>query len=208
MPVSISFPRPKATLTNTVNENVEFDTPTIVGDAIELRVFLDNLTIDVLNIVDLSVAPITWTAAGTSLTGIAGSFSDVRIGDVITSTSGTDFASSQTVASVSVDGSTLTFAPAADGNADSGQAGSTLTFTPGDIDSTLYYIRLTHSTSGNNLTITPSISCFDGSLVADGAVNDGSDEVTYDDGVTFKTLPAFNINLDSYLTAARVAKLP
>ena len=205
MPIAVSINRPKLATTTTLNENIDFDPAVLVSDEIEIRVFLDNITIDPLAIVDLSVDPITWAAAGTTITGVAGSFSSVKEGDVITSTSGTDFANTQTVSSVNVDGSIVTFAPAADGNTDSGNGASTLTITPGDLDTTLYYVRLKNAVSGTNLTVTPRISCFDGTLVAEGGTADDSDDVVFADG-TIKNLTPSVINLDTYLTNARVAR--
>ena len=208
MAIAITLDRPVLTATSQVMENIEVGTAVAAGTDIDFRVFVDDLTIPAVTIVDLSVAPITWTLAGTTLTGIAGSFSNVKVGDVITSTSGTDFANTQIVQTVAADGATLTFLPGADGVADSGNGASTLTFTAGstgDLDASLYHVKLAHSLSGSILTIVPTVSCHDGSLVFEGLTANNSDEAAYADG-TVKTLPAITINLDSYLTNARVPR--
>lgn len=195
MPIAIAFDRPKASATLTVNETIEVGTPTVASNYIELRVFLDNLTVD--NQVIAADPGISWT--GAVITGPAGTFDDVREGDVISSSTG--WVSGQLVSSVSADGSTVTASASADVDTNNEE----LTFTPGAIDSTLYYIRLNHSTTGNTLQVSPVISCLDGSGVADGATDDGSDEVDFDAG-TKKSLPSVNINLDGFLTQARVAR--
>lgn len=194
-PIAISFDRPKATSTLTVNETIDVATPTVASNYVELRVFLDDLSVD--NQVIAADPGISWT--GSVITGPAGTFDDVREGDVISSSSG--WVSGQLVSSVSTDGSTVTASASADVDTNNEE----LTFTPGTIDSTLYYIRLNHSTSGNTLTVVPVISCLDGAGVADGATDDGSDEIDFDAG-SKKTLPSVNINLDSFLTNARVAR--
>lgn len=196
MPISLNFTRPALATTVANTEDIDFSTPTIVGDAIEMRVYLDNLTID--NTVVPAAVGISWV--GTAITGTAGDFSDVRVGDVISSATG--WVSSQLVTAVAVDGSSVTASAIADVDTNN----EILTFTPGDIDSSLYFIRLNHSISGSSVVVTPTISCLDGTLVADGAVDDGDDEVTYGDGAV-KTLNSFTINLDPYLTNARVARV-
>lgn len=205
MPIAVTISRPKLDQTNSIMENIDVGTAATIADEVELRVFLDGITIDTEAIVDLSIAPITWTAAGTQITGIAGSFSNVREGDLITSTNGTDFASTQAVTAVAADGSTVDFAPAADGDGDSGQGAATLTFTPGDIDATLYYIRLKHTVAGSVLSVTPRISCMDGTGAIEGGTADDSDDVVFADG-TIKNYAASTINLDAFLSNARIAR--
>lgn len=193
--VDIAITRPKLAATNVVNETLAADTPVVTSSYIELRVYVDNLTID--NQVIAADPGISWT--GAIITGPAGTFDNVREGDVISSSTG--WVSSQTVSAVSVDGSQVTASASADVDTNNEE----LTFTPGNIDSTLYILRLNHSTSGSILNVTPVISCLDGSGVADGSVLDDDDEVTFTDG-TQKTLAGVAINLDSYLTQARVAR--
>lgn len=195
MPIAIAIERQKLDTTLTVNENIDVGTPDVSGDNIELRVFLDDVLID--NVVIAADPGISWS--GTSITGTAGDFSSVRAGDVLSSSTG--WVSGQIVDSVATDGSSVTMATAADVDTNNEE----LTFTPGTIDSTLYYIRLNNVISGQSLTVTPSISVFTGSKVSDGAVNDGSDEVTYDDG-GISNLAVTTINLDNFLTNARVSR--
>lgn len=195
MTISIAFNRPKATATNNVNETIDVGTAIATSDYVELRVFLDGITVD--NTVVTADPGISWT--GATITGPAGTFSDVRVGDVISSSTG--FVSSQVVNAINVDGSQVTASASADVDTNNEE----LTFTPGTIDSTLYYIRLAHTTSGNTLSVVPTISCFDGTLVEDGSTDDGSDDVTFAQG-TQKTLNGVTLNLDTFLTNARVAR--
>lgn len=212
MAISISLDRPAAALTNNVIESIEVGTATASGTDVDLRVFLDNLTIDTESIADLSLATgadITYASTGNTITtGVAGTFDNVRVGDVVSATVNTGDFSGQTVELISVDGLTLTLSANPDAQVGSQSAGETLVFTPGDIDSTLYFIKFTHTISGNNLVITPKVSCFDGSLVAEGVAGGtaDSDEVVFADG-SVKTLPVITINLDAYLTGARVARV-
>ena len=212
MPISFSFERPAASQTNTFMDDFDIGFPAVQPPAddltaFEARVVITGLVIDTEAIVDLSVSPITYASGGTVITGIAGDFSSVREGDVITSTSGTDFASGQAVVSVATDGSSVTFAPVSDGNTDSGSGAATLTFTPPAVDATAYIVRFKHTVSGNSVTVVPTIYCMDGTQVKEGSVVDGDDNAVIGDAATTKTLPSFTINLDSYLTNARVARV-
>lgn len=199
MVIPVSINRPTASQTLPVVNNLDADTNvTVTSNYIELRVFLDNLTID--NTVIAATTDISWV--GTTITSVNNDeFAAVRPGDVVSSTTG--FVSSQIVSAVSVDGTTITLATAADVDTNNEE----LTFTPGDIDSTVYFVRLAHNTSGSNLIITPSISTLSGTQVQDGAVDDGSDAevVTYADG-SVKTFPTASVNLDTFYTNARIAR--
>ena len=193
--VDIAITRPKLAATNVVNETLAADTPVVTSSYIELRVFVDDLTID--NQVIAADPGISWT--GAVITGPAGTFDNVREGDVISSSTG--WVSSQLVTAVNVDGSQVTASASADADGNNEE----ITFTASDIDSTVYFLRLNHSTTGSILNVTPVISCLDGAAVADGSVDDGSDEVVFTDG-TQKTLAGVAINLDQFLTNARVAR--
>ena len=159
---------------------------------------MDNLTISDTDITPLT--GITWAAAGTTITGAAGDFSNVRVGDVITSTSGTDFANTQTVTVVAADGSSVDFAPAADGNTDAG-TGNTLTFNPGTVDATLYIVRITHTDPMKSFTSNIEVAVFDGSIV--GANTDDED---FANG-TLQTTPDIpTINMETFYANCRIDK--
>ena len=196
MTVALNIDRPKLDTTTVVAETLTPGTVATVSDSFELRVYLAGVTID--NTVVAADPSISWT--GTTLTGPADTFDGVRAGDVISS-SGSGWTSSQIVQTVSADGTTATTDVAADNNGNN----ETLTFTPGNIDATLYYVKLDHVLAGNVLTLTPKIASFDGTLVADGATDDGDDNLTYSDG-TEKSLSPITFNLDSFLSSARVAR--
>lgn len=200
MAIAISLDRPVLTATNTVNENIEVGTAVASGNDIDFKVFLDDLTIP--DEVIAASADINWVGTAITATGAAvGAFANVKVGDVVSSATG--HTSSQTV-TVVTDSSNLIISAIAD--ADGGneqltfQAGST-----GDLDSTLYHVKLTHSVSGSILTVVPRIYCHDGSNVFEGSSADNSDDVLFSDG-TAKTLPAVTINLDDFLTNARVPR--
>lgn len=204
--INLSFDRPK--LNQTVSEDVTVDvaTPVINGSEIEIRFFLDNVQIDDIVLTDLSIEPITWVAGGTTISGGLDTFKDVRVGDVITSTSGTDFASGQIVTDVSVSFNSIEVDQPIDGDADSGQAGSSLTFTPGVLDTTLYILKLDHVINDTTLYIRPEVSRFDGSRVAEGLTDDDSDDLPFAEGNKRK-LATLRFDLDSYLTNARVSRV-
>ena len=195
MTVALNIDRPKLATTTVVAETLTPGTVANVSDSFELRVYLAGVTID--NTVIAASPGISWT--GSVITGPADTFNAVRPGDVVSAATG--FTSSQIVSTVSADGSTVTTDVVADADTNN----EILTFTPGDIDATVYYIKLDHTLSGNVLTLTPKVASFDGTLVADGATNDGDDNLTYSDG-TEKVLPALTYNLDTFLSNARVAR--
>lgn len=201
--INISFDRPKLDPEIVTNLVIDADPIAIVDNEITLRVFLDDVVIPPIDIVDLSVAPISWTTGGDTITGVIDTFNEVRIGDAVTSTSGTDFASGQVVTDVSTDGASVTVSPVIDGDVDSGQAGSTLTFNPGTLDTTLYVLKLIHNIEEEKLTVNIEAGVFDGNKVAEGTVIDGSDNQTFDDGKRRKITPLL-FNLDKYLCNARV----
>ncbi len=195
MTIALNFDRPKLDTTTAVMETLTPGTVATVSDSFEVRVYLAGVTID--NEVVAADPGISW--AGTTITGPAGTFDNVRAGDVVSSSTG--FVSSQAVTIVSADGSTVTV----DAIADVDTNNEILTFTPGDIDATVYYLKLDHVLSGSTLVLTPKISKFDGTLVADGATDDGSDDVVYADG-SEQSLQSITFNLDTYLSNARVSR--
>lgn len=200
MATAISFDRTAAVTTTTVNDSLESSAVTFsnpspnVTDA-EYRLFLDNLTID------NTVVPAGPTWATDTITGSPGDFSQVREGDVISSATG--WVSSQTVLSVAADGSTVTASAANDSAVNSGA--EAITFTPGNIDSTLFFLKPSFSFKNNIVTVTVQVSVFDGNQVAEGSTADDSDDVTFSDGVQ-STLGSFNINLDEFYSNARIAR--
>ena len=200
MAIAITLDRPVLTATSQVMENIEVGTAVAAGTDIDFRVFVDDLTIP--DTVVAASADIAWVGTAITATGAAvGAFADVKVGDVISSATG--WTSSQTV-TVKTDDSNLVASAVADTDTNNEiltfQAGST-----GDLDASLYHVKLTHSLSGSILTIVPTFSCHDGTLVFEGTTANNSDEAAYADG-SVKTLPAITINLDSYLTNARVPR--
>ncbi len=202
MPVPISITRPKLAATNVVNESIDFGTAAIPVDdatAIELPVYLSNLDIDDIVV---SAGP-TWSTASADVVGAPGDFSNAKPGDFLSTP--IDISTPIEVSSVSGDGSTITLAsnPPADTNSGS----EVVTVDPGAIDATVYILRLKHAVSGTSLVVTPTIYCLDGSAVEEGlGSQDDYDNATIGDATVVKTLPTATVNLDSFLTAARVAR--
>lgn len=205
MAISINLDRPVAAPTSSVSESIEVSTAVATGSDIDFKVFLDDLTIPTIT-TDTTFP--TWSTGGVIIQGAAGQFDDVRIGDVVSSAVDFNGANERIVAAVDLVlfQVTLTAAPAADATS----GAEHLTFTAGstgDLDSTLYHVKLTHVVNGTTLTVTPKFSCHDGNGVFEGnPVGDAnSDDVVFADG-NVKTLPSITINLDSYLTNARVPR--
>lgn len=204
--ITLNFDRPKLNQTLPDSVTLDVDTPVVSGDDIEIRFFLDNVLVDNQVINDLS--SITWDTVSPTITGGSGTFSSVRPGDVISSTSGTDFTSGQIVTDVSVTGNTVTLDAPADGNTDSGQAGSSLTFTPGTLDTTLFILKLTNviKEDTNILQVRPTVSTFTGTKSSEGTSDDDDDNLTFDDG-RVRRLATLQFDLDQFLTNVRKARV-
>ncbi len=202
MAISINLDRPVAAPTSSVSESIEVGTAVASGDDIDFKVFLDDLTIPTITTI---VGP-TWSTGSAIIQGASGDFDDVRAGDVVSSA--TDFNGAGERIVLSVDLALFQVTLSANPAADATSGSEALTFTAGstgDLDSTLYHVKLTHVVNGTTLTVTPKIACQDGSLVQEGSTADNSDDALFANG-TVKTLPSITINLDSYLTNARVPR--
>ena len=201
--------RQLATTTETLSETIDATLSNNGDDEFELRVFFQALTPDPQDIQDLAANNITWTAASDTISGNVNSFTNVRIGDAVTSTSGTDFASSQIVTAIAGDFSSITVSPNTDGATDSGQAGSTITFTAGDIDSTLAIFKIKRIINNTTLRFVVTGVSFDGTNVQEGLIDDNSDNATFADGAEITELSAAQpiiLQLEQYLTNARIEK--
>ena len=66
-------------------------------------------------------------------------------------------------------------------------------------------LKLKHEIKGDNLLIRPSVSSFKGDKVFDGTIDDGQDEVTFEEGNKRK-LATLRFDLDEYLTNARISR--
>jgi len=192
MPISIAGgTRPKSTVTNALTISllapaVTFDDAT---DSIIQYIQWENITPD----------PSSFTCASTTTTNeslnISGAnLTNVRVGDGITGTGipgGTTIATKPTATTA-----TLSQAATATGSV-------TVTITPPVLDANLYALKLTHTQSGQTLTVAISIWKADGS-VAKGTTTDTSTYDQYTEIVSQRR--TFDIDLDAFGTAARVAQ--
>jgi hypothetical protein len=116
----------------------------------------------------------------------------IRIGDVVT---GTGIASSSAVTAVS--GNTITL----NNNVTAGITGGTITFTPPETDAKLMGIQGNFTVSGTNLTLRLRAFAADGSKT-----NGPTDSTTVADMGTAVFDTNLRVNLDSFLSSARVAR--
>lgn len=199
MPIDVTVTRPKLEITNDFQISVIPSTAQTEGNKILLKVLLNHLVPD----------PITFTCSFTqdsdtiTLTNNTGNNIStlIRVGDVVSGV-GSPFDVGAYVTSVSVVGTavTLTISDTA-----STTGSSSLIFSVGTVDSTLYILELDHSGSGSNLVVRPAFYAFDGSKVAD-ANRDGDDDATITDASSKTNLALQTINIDSYLNNARLQR--
>lgn len=201
MPITLDFSRPKSVTTNTTNAVINAGTAVEVDTVQEESFFLP--------FTHASITPSSFNVSGCNLvlgnttitTTTANGFASVRVGDVITVSSGGGTIAANTVTAVnSTTSITLSVAP----SADSSSANSTvLTVTPPAITPTAWGIRLTYVRSGSVVSIRPTFFLYDGSLNgAAGTPNNASASINLVDSQG--NIPS--IDLDVFYTAIRVAR--
>lgn len=201
MPITLDFSRPKSVTTNTTNAVINAGTAVEVDTVQEESFFLP--------FTHASITPSSFNVSGCNLvsgnttitTTTANGFASVRVGDVITVSSGGGTIAANTVTAVnSTTSITLSVAP----SDNSSSANSTvLTVTPPAITPTAWGIRLTYVRSGSVVSIRPTFFLYDGSLNgAAGTPNNASASINLVDSQG--NIPS--IDLDAFYTAIRVAR--
>lgn len=199
MPINVTVARPKLNTTNNISISLSPDNPTQSDSKIFLKVFLNDLAPDPITFsctfVDAENTLTFTNNTGKNISNV------IRIGDVI-SGANSPFTVGAYITDISVVGNTVTVTV----NEDATVSGTeNLTFTAGQIDSTLYILELDHIASGSNLQVRPALYTFDGTKVLD-ANRDGDDDVLVTDAVGKATLALQSINIDSFLLNARLQR--
>lgn len=201
MPITLDFSRPKSVTTNTTNAVINAGTAVEV-DTVQEESFFLPFTHESITPSSFNVSGCNLVSGNTTITTTtANGFASVRVGDVITVSSGGGTIAANTVTAVnSTTSITLSVAP----SANSSSANSTvLTVTPPAITPTAWGIRLTYVRSGSVVSIRPTFFLYDGSLNgAAGTPNNASASINLVDSQG--NIPS--IDLDAFYTAIRVAR--
>lgn len=199
MPINVTVSRPKLNTTNNISISLSPDTPTQSGSKIFLKVFLNDLAPDPATF-SCTFVDTQNTLTFTNNTGKV--ISDViRVGDVI-SGANSPYSGTAYITDISVVGTAVTVTVS---EAATVSGTESLTFTAGQIDSTLYILELDHVASGSNLQVRPALYTFDGTKVLD-ANRDGDDDALVTDAVGKANLALQSINVDSFLLNARLQR--
>ena len=204
MPIDLDFSRPKSITTNVTTATITAGTIqefNAVGvNAEEAQFFPFN---------HASVTPATFTVSNCNLvasnqtitTTTPNGFASIRLGDVITVSSGGGTIAANTVTAInSTTSITLSVAP----SVSSTSANSTvITVTPPAITPTVWGIRLLYQKSGSVITIRPTLYFYDGSLGS--TVGTPSNAVTALNLVDSQGNPP-SIDLDAFYNGIRVAR--
>lgn len=162
MPITIDFNRPKSVTTNTTNATI---TP---GSAVEVDTGVEESQF--IPFTHSSITPSTFTVSGCNLTNgnavitttTANGFANVRMGDVVTVTSGGGTIAANTVIGIN---STTSITISVNATASSTTANSSvLQFAPPAISPTVWGIRLLYIKNGSVVTIRPTLYLYDGNL--------------------------------------------
>jgi hypothetical protein len=124
-------------------------------------------------------------------------FENVRVGDVV---SGDSIAEGSVVTAIAEDEVTLDLAPTADITDDS----ETITFTPPEVDGTLFVVKMTPRASNNNMDLRVTVANMNGTKVYDAG--EGADAATFVDGIRTKTMSSALLDGDLFLANARIAR--
>lgn len=199
MSIDLTVARPKLNTTNNVQFSISPASATFEGNKVFLKVHVDALTPN----------PVTFTSNFTedsnivTLTNNTGKniSESIRVGDVVSGAE-SPFQVGAYVTNISVTGLNVTLT-ISDTAAITGS--ETLTYSGGEIDSTLYILEVEHTASGSNVLLRPALYMFDGTKVKD-ANRDGDDDLTVADATTKANLAVQSINMDNYLQNARLLR--
>jgi len=185
--------RPKLSTSLALSTSVSADAVVESGNALTIRVKNPSFT------------PATFTVLANVTTGLdvitttGGGFANIRVGDVLNSTS---LDTNSVVVSKTIDNNSITVDLDATGTA----TGETITVTPGNIAATYYYVKLEHEFTGSKLKVTPTLYLFDGTKVAEGGTLDNTDNATINDYASIQPYSATTIDLDTFYTNARLPR--
>ena len=202
MTIALNIARPKLESANVVNVQIGTGAVTTAQNNIEMVVEIKGLqstpSPSFECSYDTSEAEITLT----NNTGHPIS-KYIRLGDLVTGDATAFPLGTEYVTSISEDGTQVTLGinviPDAVGTAQN------LTFTPEAVDSVLYILKLQHNVSGGNVTVTPKLYSFDGTQIRD-ADADGKDDSTSADAQSSKVFASHVINMDAFLSNARLPR--
>jgi hypothetical protein len=185
--------RPKLSTSLSLSTNVTADNPVETSNYFSVRVKNPSFTP-----AEFTVTANITTASDTITTTNSG-FANIRVGDILNSTS---LDTDSVVLTKSVDNNTITVSLDATGTA----TGESITVTPGTIAATYYYVKLEHEFTGSKLKITPTLYLFDGTQVAEGAALDNDDNALISNATSTQAYTPVTIDLDTYYTNARLPR--
>ena len=162
MPITLDFNRPKSTTTNATNATINAGTAVEVDTGLEESYFLPfthaSITPPTFNVSNCNLVATNTTITTTTSNG----FASVRVGDVITVSSGGGTIAANTVTAInSTTSITVSVAPTVSSTTTNS---TVITVTPPAIAPTTWGVRLTYVKSGSVVTIRPTLFLYDGSL--------------------------------------------
>lgn len=198
MTIGISFDRSKLDTTNSFVEDVNFKTPTITSNVIEVPIVIETLAIDAGSATILG----TYGTGSDLIDAAPGTFTNdvVRLGDVVQTSPSGDIPGATTVIAINSDAQIQISANPSAANGD-----TTLNITPPTVDATIGIMEIAVSIGGSILSLTPKVYLYDGTAVAD-PTGAAYDQATTAEASSNTPYAASTFNLDSYLTAARVSR--
>ena len=201
MPITLDFSRPKSVTTNSTNAVITAGTAVEVDTGIEESYFLpfthSSITPTAFNVSNCNLVASNTTITTTTANG----FASIRVGDVITVSSGGGTIAANTVTAVnSTTSITLSVAPSV---ASTSANSTVITVTPPAITPATWGIRLTYVKTGSVISIRPTFFLYDGSLNgATGTAANASASINLVDSQG--NTPS--IDLDAYYNNIRVAR--
>jgi len=189
MAISVSWARPKLVNTVTVASSLINKTLTEGASYYEFPVCIDNLVSTPVSLTGISIPNGSPTLTGTAL-----ELANVKVGSIIETAGTTSDLAANTYVTAKPTPTTLTLSTSALQTVTASTATATLT-----VDATIAICRITVVTSGEYVTLTPSIAQFTGATATDSNGN-GYDEVTYASSTKVSTGAGVKINLDTFLS--------
>lgn len=203
MPIDLDFNRLKSVITNPTTATITAGTiqefPAVGATAEESQFFPFNHG---------SITPSTFTVSGCNITSgsaiitttTANGFANVRVGDVVTVSSGGGTIAANTVLTISTTSITISVnATVSSTSANS----SVLQFAPPAITPTTWGIRLLYQKSGSVITIRPTLYLYDGSL---GSTVGTPTNATTAINLTDSQGNVPSIDLDAFYNGVRLAR--
>lgn len=162
MPITIDFARPKSVTTNATNAVISPGAAVEVDTGTEESQFIPfthaSITPATFNVSGCNIT----TGSATITTTTANGFASVRVGDVVTVSSGGGTIAANTVTAIN---STTSITISVNATASSTTANSTvLTFAPPAITPTTWGIQLLYEKKGSVVVIRPTLYLYDGTL--------------------------------------------